>query len=93
MSAPKPTLADVATLTDTHRNTVSKILKGEYDGDAATIERVKSGADELGYKLPSKSLSKVSSPDAPLSDEDLPEGVNLPLLETLKDSKYLLAEE
>jgi hypothetical protein len=77
MSAPKPTLSDVAALTDTHRNTVSKILKGEYDGDAATIERVKAGAAELGYVLPSKPLSKVATSDVPLSDEDLPEGVTV----------------
>lgn len=78
MGAPKPTLADVAALTDTHRNTVSKILKGEYDGDTATIDRVKAGAAELGYELPKKPLSKVASYQSePLADEDMPEGVKV----------------
>ena len=76
----KPTLQDVAELSGAHRNTVSKILKGEYEGDAETISKVQSAASVLGYTIPAtrKAPSKAAPLNgAPVTDDDLPEGAAL----------------
>ncbi len=75
----KPTLADVAELSGSHRNTVSKILKGEYEGDVETISKVLSAASILNYTIPATRKAPVKAPinGAPVDDDNLPEGASL----------------
>lgn len=57
-----------------HRNTVSKILRGKYDGDPETIAKVNGIAAELGYEVP---VDTVKSGKAPVANNELPDGVRL----------------
>lgn len=62
----KPTLQDVADACGSHRNTVSEILRGKYDGDPETISKVQAAAKDLGYSI-----------TAPAKEAEYPEGVTV----------------
>lgn len=89
-TATKVTLQDVAENSGIHRNTVSKILKGTYEGDADTIQQVKHIAQELGYVVETQSSPK--QPEALVSDSELPEGVMLyePKVKDTRDHNWTL---
>lgn len=66
----KPTLQDVSDACNgVHRNTISKILKGTYEGDLATISAVLDAAQKIGYE----SASQAPEPTA----IEMPEGVSI----------------
>jgi len=72
----KPTMEDIAAKCGVHRNTVSKILKGTYDGDPNTIAHVRKVSDEIGYGKPWKAVPNPKK-DEPVKDSELPKGVEL----------------